>query len=121
MRVVTFNLFHLSSIQQGIQGGHAANALRNKYPRSKAVRQWAHEDLTIIHKNGGGSDQLTEIIELFKHKDNKFPWVEFREPDMWNVITSVAIAVPDDLTSWEPSNAFEEKLISLLKRTQLAR
>ena len=120
MRIVTFNLFHLSSIQQGIQGGHAANAVRNKYPRRKDVKRWATKDLTIIHKNGGDCHGLADIVKLLGHKQNKFAWADFREPDMENTRTSVAVCIPDDFTSWTPANEFEEKFISLLKRTKLA-
>lgn len=120
MRIVTFNLFHLSSIQQGIQGGHAANAVRNKYPKRKDVKQWATKDLTVVHKNGGDCHGLEATVKLFKSRSNKFAWADFREPDMENCRTAVAICVPDDFTSWTPSNNFEEQLISLLKKTKFA-
>jgi len=120
MRCVTFNLFHLSSIQQGIQGGHAANAVRNKYPRRSDVKTWAHRDLTIIHKNGGDSNGLQEIVDLFKRRDNKFAWAEFREPSMENVRTSVAIIIPERISRGEVTTPFEEELKCLLKRTKLA-
>jgi hypothetical protein len=120
MRCVTFNLFHLSSIQQGIQGGHAANAVRNKYPRRSDVKTWAHRDLTIIHKNGGDCHGLQEIVDLFKRRDNKFAWAEFREPDMENCRTSVAIVLPERISRGEVKTEFEEQLRILLKSTKLA-
>ena len=120
MRCVTFNLFHLSSIQQGIQGGHAANAVRNKYPKRSDVKTWAHRDLTIIHKNGGASQDLEAIVELFKRRDNPFAWADFREPDMENCRTAVAIIIPERMARGEAKTEFEDELKALLKRTRLA-
>src|SRR5688572_19208229 len=122
MLMVTFNLFHFSSIQQGIQGGHAANAVRNKYPRRKDVKRWATKDLTINHKNGGDSSGLEEIVKLFKSKDNPYAWEDFREPDAENIRTSVAICVPEHIYVGKGSfSGFEEKLVALIKRCPLAR
>lgn len=122
MLMVTFNIFHFSSIQQGIQGGHAANAVRNKYPRRKDVKRWAHKDLTIIHKNGGNSQGLADIVKLFSQRDNPYAWEDFREPDAENIRTSVAICVPEHVYEGKsPSSAFEEKLVALIKRCPLAR
>lgn len=120
MRCITFNLFHLSSIQQGIQGGHAANAVRNKYPKRSDVKTWAHRDLTIIHKNGGDSNSLQEIVDLFKQRSNHFAWAEFREPDMENCRTSVAIILPESFMKEKPKTDFEQELQALMKRTKLA-
>lgn len=123
MRCVTFNIFHFSSIQQGIQGGHAANAVRNKYPKRSDVRTWAHRDLTIIHKNGGTSQGLQAVVDLFKRRDNPFAWQDFREPDAENIRTSVAIVLPQRISpdgSFTPKTEFEQELKALLKRTKLA-
>ena len=120
---MTFNVFHLSSIQQGIQGGHAANAVRNKYPKRSDVKTWATRDLTIIHKNGGASQGLQDIVDMFKRRDNPFAWQDFREPDLENIRTSVAIILPQRITpdgSFKPQTPFEEDLKKLLKSTRLA-
>jgi hypothetical protein len=44
MRLYTFGNYYLSSIQQGIQAGHAAVELFNKYENSEqlnTVKEWA--------------------------------------------------------------------------------
>jgi hypothetical protein len=122
MRAFFFQPFHLSSIQQGIQAGHAAVELVNKYPHNPAVNRWRKRDKTFIVKNGGDSNSVHGILKLFKSKKNIFPFAEFREPDLENILTSVVILLPKHIYEDRvASNAFEEELISLLKRTQLAK
>ena len=122
MRVFTFQPYQLSSMQQGIQSNHATVELMKKfYPKNKMVKQWADKDLTLISKNGGTFPDVEKIFKLFKSKQNTFPFVEFREPDIFNHITSVAICLPKHIYEDRvASNEFEEELISLLKRTRLA-
>lgn len=106
MRVYTFNLFHLSSIQQGIQAGHAADELTVKYvlkntKHKKAVSNWLKNHKTIILLNGGTSQKMESILELLNRKDNPFPFAEFKEPDMYNCMTSIAVLLPEKLYSGE--------------------
>lgn len=122
MRLYFFNLFHLSSIQQGIQAGHAAVELINKYPSDPRVDRWRLNDKTFIVKNGGDSKALNEIVELFQREENKFPWAEFREPDIeGSPITSVAILLPRMIYEGKyAANDFDKEIISLVKRTRFA-
>lgn len=120
MRVITFQPFHLSSIQQGIQSGHAATTIGVKFPRSKAYKRWMKAP-TIIVKNAGTSREMEEILTLFRRKDNPYPWAVFREEDFWNVITSIAICIPEWVAKTKhPKTDFQKELVALLKRTRLA-
>lgn len=102
-RVVCFNLYQLSSIQQGIQAGHAAVDLVRKYTtglsweqtleQRKQVAHWADNDKTLIVLNGGTSKMLAKIIRSIP---KQLPFAIFKEPDLYNKVTSVAVLIPED-------------------------
>lgn len=122
MRVFTFQPYQLSSMQQGVQATHAVAKLINKYPKDKQLQNWARKGGTLISKNGGTFIDVENIYRLFKQKANSFPFTNFREPDIFNHITCVTIGLPLRIWKYHKAlNMFEEELISLLKRTQLAK
>jgi len=100
-RLVFFNHAIMPSINQGIQSGHAAVELLLKYnqtdypEQNKLVQEWAWQHKTFVLLNGGMTSDLHHIKRLLKESTN-LPWAEFREPDYGNMVTSLAVLVPDD-------------------------
>jgi hypothetical protein len=100
MRLYTFGNYYLSSIQQGIQAGHAAVELFNKYENSEqlnTVKDWAKNHKTMVCLNGGNNANLKEIRDLFKNETNPYPWTSFYEDDdsLNGTLTCVAIVLPE--------------------------
>jgi len=102
LRCYTFTIYQLSSIQQGIQAGHAAVELMLKYPRTdvfalNSVNEWAHYWKTMVLLNGGDVSELRDLIMFFSHRDNPYPWVPFYEsPESLDGIpTSIAMILPE--------------------------
>lgn len=103
-RCYTFTLYQLSSIQQGIQSGHAMVELMLKYPRTNeelfelnTVQQWAHYWKTVVCLNGGDLSEIRDLIFFLSNKYNSFPWVPFYESieSLDGIPTSVAIVLPE--------------------------
>jgi len=143
LRCYTFTLFQLSSIQQGIQAGHAAVELMLKHPRTdvfhlNSVDEWAHYWKTMVLLNGGDVYELRELIMFFSLIVNPYPWTVFYESEesLDGIPTSIAIILPDRIfitaENLRKMKAGEEiakfgfteweyKLIERLSKTSLAR
>ncbi len=131
MRVYTFSHFMLSSIQQGIQAGHAITELFNKYSRydlddllfhttksqklnaecAGMLYEWSENHKTHIALNGGNSLGLANLVEEFLDKDNDYPWVTFNEDEdsLDSLMTSIAIVLPEKIY----------ETVSLIKQNKL--
>lgn len=105
MRLYTFTHFMLSSIQQGIQSGHASQAVINKHiddrktsKELQAIKQWLPSP-TIICLNGGNTAELNKIAEKLSliGPALHLPWSCFYEDaeSMAQLMTSVGIIVPE--------------------------
>lgn len=103
-RLYSFVNYYLSSIQQGIQTGHAAVELVRKYtmgcPNNKDARmvgEWADEHKTFVVLNGGNCENLLEVIRNVD--DSDLPWTYFREDEvsLGGLITAVGVIVPENL------------------------
>jgi hypothetical protein len=138
LRCYTFTLYQLSSIQQGIQAGHAAIELVSCNPHDPLVTEWASTWKTMVCLNGGDYDELAEFILSFLNRsDNTLPWAMFKEnSSLGNLITSVAMIIPARIFStaesvrkmkegeWMPKFPFTEweyELIERLSKAGLAR
>lgn len=55
----------------------------------KAFDKWANEDKTLILLNGGTVIGLDKTLELFE--ENNIAYGAFREPDLDNIVTAVAV------------------------------
>lgn len=103
LRMFTFGHFMLSSIQQGIQAAHAITNMFTFYtsddPERDILYSWATEQETLVCKNGGDSDALQDIVDMFNVDENYLPVSEFRESAgaLNESITCVAIVVPERL------------------------
>lgn len=106
MRLYFFNNMMLSQIQHGIQAGHAAVDLLLKYDnnntldhvwnqKAEMVKDWAHDHKTFIVLNGGVSDSLYSLRRLLEDPLNPYPWVGFKEPNIANALTSLAVLLPE--------------------------
>lgn len=86
---------HLSPLDKGIQSTHAVveyyNECRlwNKKEALKAFDKWANEDKTLILLNGGSVIDLDKTLGLFE--ENNIAYGAFREPDLDNIVTAVAV------------------------------
>lgn len=120
----------LPTIQHGIQAGHAAVELTNKYlgllnPKasvinSKQVQKWREESKIFVVLNAGLTQDLMKLKSKIKRL--KLPWAEFREPDFGNMITSIALLVPEDFPRG-PANEYwgEWQFNRILKNLPLAK
>lgn len=147
-RCYTFTHFMLSSIQQGIQSGHAAMELVNKYYDPEEVTyvqdehnfeiviDWIRDNKTIVCLNGGNSESMIELVQFLNTYKNPFPWVTFHEDEssMEGILTSIAIILPDriyntdleelySMASFVPGQftEWEWELVNRVKSMSLAR
>jgi hypothetical protein len=108
LRCYTFTDFMLSPIQQGIQSGHAAMEVVNKYllvegwqnGYAESVADWATNYKTMICLNGGPFAGVTEWLEFFEtglaEHQNDFAFAGFtEEPAQGGNLTSVAVVLPE--------------------------
>jgi hypothetical protein len=121
LRCYTFTDFMLSSIQQGIQSGHAAVELFNKYlieegwqnGYAEVVQDWAANHKTMVCLNGGTFADVTGWLQFFEdglvlEHQNDFPFVGFsEEPAQGGNLTSVAVILPERI--FEGSKALREQ------------
>jgi hypothetical protein len=106
LRLYSFVNFYFSSIQQGIQTGHAAVDLVRKYEVNYAHRSDAHIDLcemvaewadnhkTFIILNGGDKDGISAATATISASE--FPFAVFQEPGINNA-ESVAVVLPESI------------------------
>jgi hypothetical protein len=149
-RCYTFTLYQLSSIQQGIQAGHAAVELGIKaYKRQMQLREgtwfsmyykWATDWKTMVLLNGGDIEELCDIRNFFSSADvYQYPTAAFHESleSLSGLLTSVAIILParifktaEELRKAKPVMSFdypdsftdwELELIDRLSKASLAR
>lgn len=104
LRCYAFTHFIVSSIQQGIQSGHASMELVNKYMVregwingfAEQVNDWIKNHKTIICLNGGNSKGLADTLDFLQDKRNPFAVTAFYEDEQTacGLMTSVAIILP---------------------------
>ncbi len=80
--------------------------------------EWARQHKTVNILNGFEQTNLERIIELFKHKDNNYPWCQWREDESCNnCLTSVSIVVPEHVYAHEEYPKVElEDVVPLVHR-----
>lgn len=114
LRLYSFVNFYLSSIQQGIQTGHAAVDLVRKYTRNSTnpvksrqqlmVEEWADNYKTFIVLNGGHNAAIHHAHDIISESD--FPFISFYEDEasLDSLMTCTCIVVAEKIF-----NAFPEK------------
>ena len=109
LRCYTFTDFMVSPIQQGIQSGHAAMELVNKYlleegwqnGYAEVVADWVRNHKTIICLNGGRYEDVVDWLRFFEdglvlQHQNDLPFAGFtEEPAQGGNLTSVAVILPE--------------------------
>jgi hypothetical protein len=108
LRCYTFTDFMYSSIQQGIQSGHAAVELFNKYlieegwqnGYAEVVQDWAANYKTMICLNGGRYEDVCTWLKFFaageEVGENSLPFAGFtEEPAQGGRLTTVAAILPE--------------------------
>jgi hypothetical protein len=104
LRLYAFVNFYLSSIQQGIQTGHASVDIIRKYvhpmaavePRhTEMVADWADNYKTYITLNGGRHVDIKKALVLAEKSG--FPFAPFHEDEdsLGGLMTAVAVVLPD--------------------------
>lgn len=106
LRFYAFANFYLSSIQQGIQTGHAAVDIVRKYTKTEydpldpacprqMVEDWADNFKTFITLNGGNHTGIQKALELASNSG--YPFVAFHEDEdsLAGLMTSVGVVLPD--------------------------
>lgn len=99
LRLYTWTLYQLSSIQQGIQAGHAAVELMIKED-NELTFAWAHQYKTMVLLNGGDLNELCELRNFLVLHNVPLPWATFYEDSsLGGCLTSIAMIVPERLYS----------------------
>lgn len=95
LRCYTFTIFQLSTIQQGIQAGHAAVELTRR--GHDLTMDWAENHKTFVWLNAGTYGDLLRLIQFLQSKENPYPWASFAESEefLGGLTTSVAIVLPE--------------------------
>lgn len=81
----------LSTIQKGVQAGHAIAKFMHEYNDCEDVKQWVEHDQTLVILEANyidlqvAYDHLTEILL----NDKEFRVVRFREPDLNELNTAI--------------------------------
>lgn len=126
LRLYSFVNFYLSSIQQGIQTGHAAVDLVRKYsdrqypmpngefPKWKdieLVEDWADNHKTFVILNGGANIDMQNVLDLTAASD--FPWEVFLEDHNalggGGIMTCVAVVLPDWIFNLRPEKNIHDE------------
>jgi hypothetical protein len=104
LRFYCFINFYLSSIQQGIQTGHAsidltARLLQTDFytdAQTKLVREWAEKHKTYISLNGGNHRGIMDATALLE-RNGHWPFARFFESEdaLGGLQTCVGVVLPD--------------------------
>lgn len=115
LRLYCFVNFYLSSIQQGIQTGHAAVDLVRKYTASgnplnsqitaekrEMVENWADNWKTFIVLNGGSAEGIRNASAIIAGCGD-FPWAKFSEDyqSLDGLQTCIAVILPESIFACE--------------------
>lgn len=136
MRFYTYNHLWLSSLQKGLQAGHAAVELMISFEKNSEegmiAFDWAENHKTMMLMNGGNSQMLEETYEFFdslKSEGMNLPFVRFYEDSesLNGSITSVGIVITEEIyefiegTQYQNEiDSWKEKLAAYIKKSQFA-
>lgn len=130
--IVTHNM--LSSIQKGIQAGHAAvemvqraRFISTTKTHVEKIQRWAFYDKTMIVLQGGNSEKMKEWSEKFHSLSKRFnvPVVQFNEDQESadGLVTARAILLSaDDVDTPVDETKMDEWMIALesLRNSRIA-
>lgn len=92
-RMYAVSMRHLSSMQKGIQSNHAIIEYSNAYGSNMEYKRWSRIHKVDIFLEINTSDELTYLIDTLKGLQHRHR--EFREPDLYNIVTAVAFIVDE--------------------------
>lgn len=98
-RMYCFVERHLSPIDKGIQAAHSIVEYSNLYSENVDYVSWSFSDKTIVLLNGGTVTDLSDICKELKDWNINFS--VFREEDLGNIVTSVAVLVDNKVIDEE--------------------
>lgn len=90
----------LSSVQKGVQGGHAIAEMSVKYHsedcRHKLYTTWAKRDKTLILLDGGNTSSLRAFRDMLLDKKT-VAWADFHEDEdsLDGALTAVAVILSE--------------------------
>jgi hypothetical protein len=88
LKMYSIVLMHLSGIQKGIQHGHSIDAMKIEFPEFPLLKQWLHEDKTVVVLETTSTEELRDAMkELLDHE---VPAAMFFEPALSNIPTSIS-------------------------------
>ena len=119
MKYLTYRTYvfverHLSPIDKGIQSAHAVieyyneAKIWNKTDEKNNFDKWATFDKTLILLDGGCVNDLDDIEETLSI--NLIHHGSFREPDLDNILTSIAVVVDERVFNKEDYPDYQEWL-----------
>lgn len=109
-RMYIFVERHLSSLDKGIQAAHAIVEYSNKYSNTEEYRKWSLFDKTLILLNG---DTVLDLENILQELDeNEINYSVFKEKDLNNVPTAIAVIVGDNVYNQEDLNDYTCHLIT---------
>jgi len=127
MRAYFFTNMYIAGIHAGIQAQHCTTELFVKYTRTslakKTLYAWAASYKTTLILNGQDSRSMKQILtqlQLFSRLLH-LPMATFHEEGIENSMTCIGIVVPSQVYDAYPKSVTEERLLSLIRRFQLAR
>lgn len=94
-RMCSVAMRHLSGIQKGIQAAHAIVDYALKYGDTPEYQRWAKKDKTLYVLEANTTEQLEEAVAELKKV--KIPVMEFREPDLGNVVTAITFLLDEPI------------------------
>jgi len=114
-RLYTWQLFQLSSMQQGIQALHVLGELNAKYTFTRGgiqhsiLQDWQIEGKTVVCLNGGNLDALTKVYEIISElgSEIQLPYAIFHEDQqsLGGIATACGIIVPESIWGANRSNS----------------
>lgn len=94
-KMYAISLRHFSPMQKGIQSNHAIIEYSNEYFNTPKYTQWSRIDKYDILLEINTSDDLMHLIKTLKEFNH--PHMVFREPDVFDIITSVAFLLDESV------------------------
>lgn len=105
-RFYGFGNYYLSSLQQGLQAGHAVTELFVNHDVSsekyQQVNEWGKNHKTMVLLKGGNSADLADLFNFFKTLDEQgmpYAYTKFHEDEqsLGGALTYVGIVLPNEI------------------------
>lgn len=117
MKMYFYNNSKCMGPQTGIQAVHSVASLMVKYEDDSVLNskfvdmiyKWATVHKTVAVLKGGGHHELEFMLQLLNGNTHS-PYAEFREEDLNDSLTSIAILCTDEMV--DDMDAYRRKFIS---------